>query len=193
MKSQRNVQKSKNISFIRFITKYIICQKKECNKPEIQIKIKGKEINQVCTACGAICSLDNKHKIAKLIIDNPPEMNKFNDKKKDNLIDVKKDKGSDIPDLKNIIKQNIKKIRDLKEKNDDNLVITFLKNELMKQKINSEHKYFIIFHGLFDKNIYDNNFERKAAIIKKVSIFEIRSLKMKRFQKKKSDFTFFVD
>lgn len=120
-------------------------------------------------------------------------MNKFNDKKKDNLIDVKKDKGSDIPDLKNIIKQNIKKIRDLKEKNDDNLVITFLKNELMKQKINSEHKYFIIFHGLFDKNIYDNNFERKAAIIKKVSIFEIRSLKMKRFQKKKSDFTFFVD
>lgn len=94
-------------------------------------------------------------------------MNNHLTEKKNNIKDTKKEKGNDIADFKQAIKQNIKKLKEIDKKNDDNGIRQFLKNEL-KSSLNAEGKYFVIFHGLFDRNIYDNNFEKKAQIIREV-------------------------
>jgi len=55
----------------KFIEKYVLCQK--CKLPEIVIAVENGKVTYSCNGCGGKGQLDNNHKLAKLIVQNPPQ------------------------------------------------------------------------------------------------------------------------
>mmetsp|Transcript_21451 Transcript_21451/g.39459 ORF Transcript_21451/g.39459 Transcript_21451/m.39459 type:complete len:258 (+) Transcript_21451:148-921(+) len=65
----------------KFIEKYVLCQK--CKLPEIDLILKRGMISAKCAACGWAGDLDNNHRIASFIMNNPPDETGHNIKKGD--------------------------------------------------------------------------------------------------------------
>ena len=80
----------------RFIEKYILCAK--CRLPELNMAIEKRTIVAKCKACGWAGSLDNCHKLATFILNNPPNGEK-NDSK-DNRKKEKSEKHKESDDEK---------------------------------------------------------------------------------------------
>merc|ERR1712039_1116385 len=74
----------------KFIEKYVLCQK--CKLPEIDIILKKGLITAKCAACGWAGELDNNHRIASFIMNNPPDSSGHNLKRADDVQGGKKDK-----------------------------------------------------------------------------------------------------
>jgi len=55
----------------KFIEKYVLCQ--NCSLPEMDMRVKKDSIVGSCKACGCKTGLDMGHKVATLIVKNPPE------------------------------------------------------------------------------------------------------------------------
>merc|ERR1712000_170827 len=94
----------------KFIEKYILCQ--NCHLPEIDMKVKGSNINAKCKACGWAGELDSAHRIASYIRNNPPDASGLNvestdadaggSKKKDRRARKQaKQQGEDVDDEEN--------------------------------------------------------------------------------------------
>lgn len=64
-----------------FIEKFVLC--KACKNPETELVIsKGGDINRDCKACGKNTPVDLRHKLANVIMKNPPEKKKKSKKSK---------------------------------------------------------------------------------------------------------------
>jgi translation initiation factor 5 len=64
-----------------FIEKFVLCR--ACKNPETELVIsKTGEINRDCKACGKITPVDLRHKLANVIMKNPPEKKKKSKKGK---------------------------------------------------------------------------------------------------------------
>lgn len=59
-----------------FIDKFVLCG--ECKNPETDLAVKGKEgiIRRNCKACGAVTTVDMRHKLTNFIITHPPPKRK---------------------------------------------------------------------------------------------------------------------
>jgi len=163
----------------KFISKYIICASKTCKFPEIRIFIKNNDIRGKCNACAHISALDNKHKMASYIIKNPPQIN-AKVKGKEIKTDTLKSKSTSggqtsgvfVPDFK-AVKQMIKKMTEEVSKNDKDSIEALIKNYSTDKNLsfsNPDCRFFILFHGLYSKDIYEE-FEKKSNYMKYVSCF----------------------
>jgi len=59
-------------SLDKFIEKYVLCNK--CKLPEIAMSVVNKIVMGRCNACGWDGQMDNKHRLATIIIKNPPKL-----------------------------------------------------------------------------------------------------------------------
>ena len=94
-------------SFYRLIDKYIICPK--CKLPEIRIFIKRDEIRGKCWACGNICKLDEKHKLANHIKNFPPKYDESANKSMGGDADKVEKKKEESRKMDKQTKENISK------------------------------------------------------------------------------------
>lgn len=150
----------------KFIAKYVICKAKTCKLPEIRIFIKKNSIFGKCKACSAVSPLDEKHKLGNYIKKFPPSeganmtgvdvsavSNNTNNSTQQSSTKIDKDK----------IKAFIKKLTEATNKNNNDLEIKSIINEIAADPgVNrADCKYFIYFHGIYDNNIYET-FETKC-------------------------------
>jgi len=59
----------------KFLEKYVLCP--NCHLPEIDLIVR-KNISAKCMACGWAGDLDNKHKLKKFVVRNPPDESGLN-------------------------------------------------------------------------------------------------------------------
>lgn len=164
----------------KFIAKYILCQSTSCGLPEIKIFITNNEIKAKCTACPHVSSLDNKHKMASYIIKNPPNITSkikgktIDEGKKEKTVTSGTTTKDFTPDVK-LIKNTVKKLNEESSKNNseelDKLVDSICKDK--SQTLTSpDCKYFVLFHGLFGKDLYQE-FENRIPTLKQVSQYSL--------------------
>jgi translation initiation factor 5 len=160
----------------KFIEKYVLCPK--CKLPEIRIFVKKGEIRSKCRACGTISKLDDKHKFANHIKNFPPAYDPDMDSKGPQ-VDDKGDKGAKSatgPSKTVIDKETKLKIKSTMEKisklfdsaNDIDDITSEIDTILKESNLEMQIMYFVLIHGIFDKNIYSSQLSQRIPIIKHI-------------------------
>ena len=146
----------------KFIEKYVLCPK--CKLPEVRIFVKKGEIRCKCRACGTISKLDDKHKFSNHIKNFPPKYDE--EPEKGPVVDEKgAAKSTSAQPNKSIIDKETKmkikssmdkivKLFEASSSSDKDEVITLIDTILRESNFDLQIKYFVLIHGIFDKNIY---------------------------------------
>lgn len=164
----------------KFIEKYVLCPK--CKLPEIRIFLKKGEIRSKCRACGTISKLDEKHKFANHIKNFPPKYD--DDTDGPNIPGEDGTKTKNAPqktqtidtDTKKKIKSCIEKITKVFETSEDTMTyVSKIDAILNESKLELFVKFFVLIHGVFDRNIY-NQLAKRLPVIKEILTKEEESV-----------------
>lgn len=158
----------------KFIEKYVLCPK--CKLPETRIFVKKGEIRCKCRACGTISKLDDKHKFSNHIKNFPPAYDPDMDSKGPQ-VDDKGDKGAKAAsgpaktvidkETKLKIKSSMEKIAKSFESGSDIEDITSNIETILKESnLDMNIMYFVLVHGIFDKNIFTTQLNQRIPILK---------------------------